>query len=336
MRRYIPIAVAKRISGRPVTVQSTDHAPVLSAIVLAAGRGERLMPYTQTVPKALLPILDRPLLDLVISQLERAGIGRIGVNAWHCASQITEFVQARSHGRLALDVRVERSPSGPAGALRLFSDLVRDSHITVVVSGDCLVALDVGALVARHLEANADVGVLTTQVREAERYGVVTSSANGKVLAWREKPRVPRWESMEVSCGVYTIAARSLVSLQDGPVVDFGRDLIEPLLTRGGTVVATHTNGPWRDIGTPSALLKANLEAVAGRYAIPQLRHETRHGRSIFIGESAVVEEGARILGPAVIGRGALVHATARVTRSLLLPGAEVKPGRVVEDEIVT
>jgi mannose-1-phosphate guanylyltransferase len=336
MHRRSPIAVAKRISDWRAAVGSEAHAPALSAIVLAAGRGERLMPYTKTVPKTLLPILDRPLLGLVVSQLERAGIERIGVNAWHRAPQVTEFAQARDRGHPELDVRVERCASGPAGALRVFSDLVRESDVTVVVSGDCLVALDVGALVERHLAADADVGVLTSRSCEAERYGVVAAGADGRVLEWREKPRVPKWESLEVSCGVYTIAARSLAALQHGPVVDFGRDLIEPLLARGGTVVATRARGPWRDIGTPRALLEANLEAAAGRYAIPELRHETRRDRSIFLGEGAVVEEDARILGPAVIGRGARVRATARVTRSLLLPGAEVTAGHVVEDEIVT
>lgn len=178
--------------------------------------------------------------------------------------------------------------------------------------------------------------MLTSRACDAKRYGVVTAGADGRVLAWREKPRVPKWDSLEVSCGVYTIAARSLASMANTPVVDFGRDLIEPLLARGGTVVATRARGPWRDIGTPRALLDANLEAAAGWYAIPELRHDTWRDQSIFLGEGAVVEEGALILGPAVIGRGARVRATARVTRSLLLPGAEVTAGQVVQDEIIT
>lgn len=336
MHRRSAIATTKRSSGWQAAVGSEARGPRLSAIVLAAGRGERLMPYTDTVPKTLLPILDRPLLDLIVSQLERAGIERIGVNAWHRARQVTEFAQARDRNRPALDVRVERCASGPAGALRVFSDLVTESDVTVVVSGDCLVALDVRALVERHLAADADVGVLTSRAFEAERYGVVSAGADGRVLAWREKPRVPKCQSLDVSCGVYTIAARSLASLHRAPVVDFGRDLIQPLLARGGTVVATRARGPWRDIGTPRSLLEANLEAAAGRYAIPELHHETLRDRSIFLGEGAVVEKDAQILGPVVVGRGARVCAAARVARSLLLPGAEVKPGHVVEDEIVT
>jgi NDP-sugar pyrophosphorylase family protein len=334
MHRRPSIEVAERISGRRAARRSESQAPVLSAIVLAAGQGERMMPYSETVPKALLPVLDRPLLDLIAAQLERAGIERIGVNAWYRAPQVTEFAQRRDRRSLALDVRVERRPSGPAGALRVFSDLVRESDVTVVVSGDCLVELDVDELVKQHLSADADVGVLTSQACEAERYGVVTSDTNGRVLAWREKPRVPKHELLEVNCGVYTIAPRALASLNDGPVVDFGRDLIEPLLARGGAIVTTPARGQWRDIGTPGALLEANLEAAAGRYAIPELLHDGDE-RSVFLGEGAVVQKEARIFGPAVIGGGALVGANAHVARSLLLPGAEVKAGDVVEDKIV-
>jgi mannose-1-phosphate guanylyltransferase len=320
----------------------------VSAVVLAAGRGERLRPYTDSAPKALLPVLDVPILGIIVSQLASAGVRRIGINAFHLARQVTNFADewSKELGGDGLEVRTEQSLTGPAGALRLFEDLIRTSAVTVVVSGDALAALDVGTLVQRHLDANALFGVLIKRMPKARRFGVVEAREDGGVVAWREKPPVPDHETHSVSCGVYTVSGSALDVLPTSGVVDFGVDLASPLLAGAYPLVATLQDGYWSDIGTPMALLEANLDAALGITGICHLdcrsglttarsrKHAMNADRAecIYVAEDVYLGRGVTIVGPAVIGSQAHVGDGAHIERAVLLPGASVPPGaRVVE-----
>jgi mannose-1-phosphate guanylyltransferase len=332
----------RRIERRDVKV---------SALVLAAGRGERLRPFTDTVPKPLLPVLDRPILSLILDQLLDAGIKRIGINASYLADQIVAGAEAfgPSDDRRSIEVRTEARPSGPAGALRVFSDVVQSSDVTVVVSGDAVIALDVAGLVERHLETSARFTVVTKKITNAGRYGVVEADGTGRVVAWREKPPVAVDEEHEVSCGVYAVAPDVVRQLSASDVVDFGLHLALPLLKDDRRVTSVPCAGYWTDIGSPQALHEANLAAVCGETGIVELNRVVAASRAMlrslpdsvtlegqaFIGRAAIVGPGATLVGPVVVGGGARVGAGARVERSVLLPGSEVPAGTEVVDRLV-
>jgi mannose-1-phosphate guanylyltransferase len=338
------------MSRMKLGTQSQCSDAAVAALVLAAGRGERLRPFTDTTPKPLLPVLDRPLLGLIVRQLTNAGIRRIGISASHLANQIVSFAAAEQKpgdGTL-LEVRIEPRPLGPASALRLFEDVVRGADVTVVVSGDVLAALDIASLVDRHLASRATLSVVTKKMPRVSRFGVVDANEQGRVVAWREKPSVPENEVHAVSCGIYAVAAEALDILPSIGIVDFGVNLALPLLERRDRVSAVPLVGYWSDIGSPSALRDANLAAILGMTGIreldrialghqPALDHRQNSGRTIgpvFVGERAELDR-CRVVGPAVIGAGSTVGRGALIQHSVLLPGAFIDPDCIVVGALV-
>ncbi|MGB3673655.1 MAG: NDP-sugar synthase [Candidatus Nanopelagicales bacterium] len=323
----------------------------MSALILAAGRGGRLRPFTDSSPKPLLTILDCPLLALIIADLFQAGITRIGINASYLGSHIARFAHSveRQYPALKLDVRIEDQLSGPAGALRAFRDVVRSSDVTIVVSGDALIERDFAGLVERHVATGAIFSVVTKAMTRAGRFGVVDSEPGGRVVAWREKPEIDDAEMRSVSCGVYALAPKALDVLSTATVVDFGPDLAVPLLRRGGRITSIPARGYWTDIGSPDALLEANFAALRGEIDVGALRSIAAGGiaryrteavipaveqEPVFLGRLARLDPGSVVLGPTVIGSGSHVASLAHVERSLLLPGCRIAGGDVVIDRV--
>jgi mannose-1-phosphate guanylyltransferase len=318
------------------------------ALILAAGKGERLRPHTAETPKALLPVLDRPILGLILGQLAGAGIDRVGINAFHHADQILAFARQWSmrHPGSTLDVRVEDRLTGPAGAMRTFADLIRASDLTIVISGDVLTPLDCDALIDNHSMTGVEMTVLVHSTTQAKRFGVVQVNSAGRVTSWREKPSVPDDEVCTVNCGVYAVSPSVLDVLPRAGTVDFGIDLVQPLLAEGRTV-ATVATDTWEDIGTPASLLKVNLDAAAGQSSLTELNElswrrlgdesSTRasaYGSTVYVGTNVHIASGARIIGPAVLGSDSRIADSAYIQRSVLLPHTRVLEGQRVISEI--
>lgn len=318
------------------------------ALILAAGKGERLRPHTARTPKALLPVLDRPILELILGQLAAAGIERVGINAFHHADQILAFARQWSmrHPRSTLEVRVEDRLTGPAGAMRTYADLIRASDLTIVISGDVLTLLDCDALIDNHTTARAEMTVLVKLTARAKRFGVVEVDSAGRVKSWREKPPVPDDEVCTVNCGVYVVSPSALDVLPRAGTVDFGIDLVQPLLAEDRTV-ATVATGAWEDIGTPASLLSVNLDAAAGQSCLPELNElawrrlrdgsstmASAYGNTVYVGTNVHIGSGALIVGPAVLGSDSRIADSAHVERSVLLPHTRVFEGQRVISEI--
>lgn len=245
----------------------------VAGVVLAAGAGARLAPLTRDIPKPLMPVLDRPLLEHQIKRLEAAGVDQICVNLHHHAAKI-----ARRLERIAPHAvhRIEPELSGPAGALPLFADLLAAYDAVLVASCDVLVEDDLAGLLAAHVNDGAALTFGAVRVSEARRFGVLDVDADGIVRATREKPDVPDDELHLVSAGVYCLGSDAIdqaVRLCRGSAtIDYASDLAPALLAAGFRVGTHRFDGYWRDVGTPASLSAANLDALEGR--IPWLRDQ--------------------------------------------------------------
>ncbi len=219
----------------------SNHAP-LRAAVLAGGLGTRLHPYTTVLPKPLVPVGERPILELIFGWLWRSGVERVDVCIGHLGELIqTYFSQAHTIPN-GLDVRWQREsePLGTAGALRSISDL---KETLLVVNGDVLTDLDPAPMLDFHHNRNAALTIATRRAQVATELGVIEHEG-AVVVGYREKPVLEYTASM----GVYLYEPRALASLTNGPL-QFP-ELVLRLLERGERVLAYMTNASWRHIGT--------------------------------------------------------------------------------------
>jgi NDP-sugar pyrophosphorylase family protein len=216
----------------------------MRAAVLAGGLGTRLRPYTTILPKPLVPVGDRPILELIFLWLARNGVERVDVCIGHLGELIqTYFSQAQTiPPRLDVHWQWESEARGTAGALRSIEDL---DDTLLVVNGDVLTDLDPAEMLAFHRSQAAALTIATHEAQVETELGVVEHE-RGIVVGYREKP-VLRYSA---SMGVYLYEPRALTALGEG-ACQFP-ELVLALLARGELVAAFESAAQWHHIGTPA------------------------------------------------------------------------------------
>ena len=232
----------------------------MDAVVLAGGRGTRLAPLTVTVPKPLLPLGERPIIDILITQLAAAGVARVIVCLGYLAPLMQAFLGDGSRWGVAIETRIEAEPLGTAGALRTLAGLTDDFF---VVNGDTLTDLDFQALAQAHRAAEAWATLFTPWVDEKVDYGVVTMDAAGALTEYQEKPR----RGYHVSSGVYALSRQIVPLIPPAGPYDMP-DLIRAAMAGGRRVLAHRTGAYWKDIGRLDHYEAAtrDFEADPGRF----------------------------------------------------------------------
>ena len=236
-----------RMNGsKPRNVRNGAHAtPARKAVILAGGRGTRLAPYTSVLPKPLMPIGDRAILEIVVEQLADNGLTDITFCVGYLSHLIRAVFDSRhSDARVRVSYVQEETALGTAAPLRLVDGL-DDSFI--LMNGDVLTNLDYGDLV-RHHQASGNLLTVATRERTIKiNYGVVHVGRNGsasRVEAWEEKPEVVS----HVSMGIYVLEPRALEYIPPDGYFDFP-ELVGELLAAGETVGVYPYDGLWFDIG---------------------------------------------------------------------------------------
>jgi NDP-mannose synthase len=214
------------------------------AIIMAGGEGARLRPYTTVLPKPLMPIGDRPVLDIVIRQLRRAKFERITIATGYLAELIEAFFRDGKVYDVPIDYFREREPLGTVGALALIEDL---DEPFLVMNGDVLTDMDYTALFEHHVASGAAVTVAATRRHVNISLGVMefgNPATPERLTHYIEKPTL----SYEVSMGVYCFAPRVLDHIEPNVRLDFP-DLILRLLALGERVNAWRPDVYWLDLG---------------------------------------------------------------------------------------
>lgn len=213
----------------------------MRAVILAGGLGTRLRPYTTVIPKPLVPVGGRPVLEHIIWSLHRSGIRKVDLCVSHLGSLIRLYLtQAGLPDDLELGFHWEDEPLGTAGALRTVPEL---TGTFIAMNGDILTTLNYAALIRHHEEAGAALTIATHGKTVDIDLGVIESS-DGRVTGYVEKPTL----NYAVSMGIYVYDARALAHLPDGPC-QFP-ELVLALLAAGETVATFSSDADWYDIGT--------------------------------------------------------------------------------------
>jgi NDP-sugar pyrophosphorylase family protein len=215
----------------------------LQAVILAGGKGRRLMPYTTVLPKPLMPIGEYPILEVILRQLARSGFTDVVICTGHLHELIKAYLAQRSYPGLELRFTHEEEPLGTIGPLRLVEGLA-DSFL--VMNGDILTDLDYRRLLAAHRRRKA-LATIATYHREVNvDFGVLEPDAGGRIRGFREKPTYP----FEVSMGIYAFRKEILRFVPEGRAFGFD-ELMLAMIAEGAPVYSFPYRGYWLDIGRP-------------------------------------------------------------------------------------
>ncbi len=230
----------------------------MKTVILAGGKGTRLAPYTTIFPKPLVPIGNRPILEIIIRQLVRQGFSDIVLSVGHLGELIEAYFQNghRNIPGLRLEYFRESLPLGTAGPLSLIPGL---TETFLVMNGDVLTSLDYRELVKFHRSRGAALTVAMHRKDVKVDLGVLETNETGELMSYREKPLF----SFDVSMGVYVYEARVLRYIPRGRFLDFP-DLVTCLLDNGESVVGFQSNAFWLDIGRREDYELAQQEFSSG------------------------------------------------------------------------
>lgn len=225
----------------------------MQAVILAGGKGTRLAPFTQVLPKPLFPIGNEPIAAILVQQLQHAGVKEIIMCLGYLGDLIIAYFQDGSHFGLPIRYVSEESPLGTAGPLKNISGLVDDF---IVVNGDELTTLDFSSLFTHHVKSQADMTIAVQKKDIAASFGELEIK-DGQVVAYREKPTLNYWASM----GIYVLNKRTLQLIPENKNFDIP-DLVQSLLQRQDRVMSFESEDFWLDIGTMDDLKKAQEAAT--------------------------------------------------------------------------
>lgn len=215
----------------------------MKTVILAGGKGTRLAPYTTVFPKPLVPIGERPILEIIIRQLVGQGLRDILLSVGHLGELIEAYFQngQRNIPGLQLGYFREQQPLGTAGPLALIPGL---DETFLVMNGDVLTTLDLQSLIRSHHEQRAALTIAVQQKDIRIDLGVLTVDDSGSLIAYDEKPLY----SFDVSMGIYVYEPSVLECIPRGQYLDFP-DLVKRLLEKGEKVSAYRSKDYWLDIG---------------------------------------------------------------------------------------
>jgi len=227
----------------------------MKAFVLAAGLGSRLRPITDTTPKCLVEIAGRPLLDIWLDALAKAGVNEVLVNTHHLAAAVEEHVAGRSMPPV---VRLSHEPVllGSAGTLRANRDFVANDDMFLAINGDNLTDFDVRVLVDAHRAGGTIATLSVFKTSRPSECGIVEVAADGRVIGFVEKPADP--PSDLANAGIYAFHPTVIDEIPEPSPRDVGFDLLPRLVGRARAVGLD--NSYFLDIGTPLALEQARNE----------------------------------------------------------------------------
>jgi mannose-1-phosphate guanylyltransferase len=328
----------------------------MEAVILLGGEGTRMRPLTYFAPKQLLPIAEVPLIERVVSWLRGAGVDSV---VFSLCYKPEAFQEAFPDGH-CLGARVayalEPEPLDTAGAIGYASSFLQSEQgPLIVVNGDVLTDIDIGALVAFHNDSAAKATVGLVEVEDPSRFGVVDISTEGLIRRFVEKPPKDAAPSNLANGGIYILDRDVISSIPKGRRVSVEREVF-PDLASQGVLFGLALEGYWVDTGTPASYLQANLDVVRGRLRQPGAQGTTASiGRNppapgarqlspgiwqrglpgtikgelvseCLLGEGVEIGEAARVEA-CVLGRRAVVGARCDLTRCVVMPGAWIGQG---------
>jgi mannose-1-phosphate guanylyltransferase len=302
----------------------------MQAIVLVGGKGTRLRPLTERVPKPALTLVDRPFLAYMIEWLAAHGVTEVVLACGFLPDVLREAL-AGEEERAGVRIRyaVEPEPLGTAGAIRFAADELGDEleERFLALNGDVLTDLDLSALLRAHDEWGAAATIGLHPVEDSAAFGLVSSGAGGEVLEFLEKTGERR--SGEVNAGMYALQRSVLDLIPPGENVSIERDVFPRLV--GNRLHGLLLDGYWMDIGTPERYLQASWDILEGRVAT---RVEPS-GHGVLVDPGAEVDDGATLGPRAVVGPDCRIGAGAAVVGSVLLEGATVGENARLVDSIL-
>ena len=337
----------------------------MKAMILAAGKGTRVQPITHVIPKPMIPILQKPVMEFLLELLKEHKFTEVMVNVSHLAEEIENYF--RDGQRFGVEIaysfegRIEDGELigdalGSAGGLKKIQDFQEFFDDTfVVLCGDALIDLDLTEAVRRHKEKGALASLITKRVPkdQVSSYGVVVTDENDLVQAFQEKPSIDNALSNMINTGIYLFEPEIFEHIPSGQPFDIGSDLFPKLVEIKSPFYSLPMDFEWVDIGKVPDYWSAIRSVLLGEVRQVEIPgKEVRPGiytglnvavnwdkvnvkGPVYVGGMTRIEDGASIIGPSMIGPSCCICEGATIDNSIIFDYSRIGPGVQLVEKLV-
>ncbi|MEM8613982.1 MAG: NDP-sugar synthase [Cyanobacteria bacterium P01_H01_bin.105] len=337
----------------------------MKAMILAAGKGTRVRPITYTIPKPMIPILQKPVMEFLLELLKQHGFNQVVANVSHLANEIEGYFRDGQRFGVELAYSFEGRITngelvgdalGSAGGMRKIQDFSPFFDDTfVVLCGDALIDLDLTEAVRQHKEKGsiATIVMKSVPIKQVPSYGVVVTDDTGRIKSFQEKPKVEEALSTNINTGIYIFEPEIFKYIPSGQEFDIGGDLFPKLVEANEAFYGITMEFEWVDIGKVPDYWQAIQDVLTGQVkgvGIPgqEVKPGVYAGLNVkanwdkiniegpvYIGGMAEIEDGATIIGPSMIGANCCICSGAMVDKSVIFEYSRIGPGVRLIDKLV-
>jgi len=324
----------------------------MKALILAAGFGTRLEPLTLAVPKPMVLLVNKPIMQHNIELLKKYGFKDIIANIHYFPEQVENFFGDGSPFGARLSYSYEKKLLGTAGGVKRMASILGGIDKTfLVLSSDALTDINLSHLVSFHKKKKALATIALAEVSEPSHFGVVITDEEARIKAFQEKPEKGKALSNLVNSGIYVFEPEILDMIPKEKFYDFGKELFPLLVEKGEAIYGFPMVGYWSDVGSLSQYWRANIDALQGRLhiGVPGRRatKTTWLGKRVkidktanfegpvLVGDRTIIERGVKIKGESVIGDKCIIEEGAEIKRSILWSDTYVGRGARIENSVI-
>jgi len=325
----------------------------MRAMILAAGLGTRLRPITYAIPKPMVPVLNRPVMEHIVRLLARHGFTEAIANLHWFPETIEGHFGDGSRFGVDLSYSREERLLGTSGGVRNAAGFLGDSFL--VISGDALTDIDLRAMREFHESHDGVATLATRRVEDTSQFGVAITGDDGRIQGFQEKPEPAEALSDLANCGIYMFRSHvfdhfpdpgtSAAAAADDPAefADWAMDVFPALMEADVPFYSHEIDAYWNDIGNLEELRQGNLDALHGAVEVdpgaPRVGDRVWSAvpldgvdvePPLLVGEGVELEDGVRLEGPAIIGEGCRIGAGAWIRDTIMLEGFELPPGEIL------
>lgn len=293
---------------------------IKKAMVMAAGVGSRLDPLTQKIPKPLVPVLNKPVMDILLQKLKDYGVEKVIANTHYLAEQIQNRYSKNSPIDIHFDYIHEETLSGTAGGVKKCEFFFDDVEDFIVVSADGLHDADFDKIVKSHKESGCIATMAISAVDHAEvcHFGVVVPTKEHYVSEFQEKPSIEEAKSNYINTGIYVFNKRIFDFIPKGEKYDFAKNVFPRLLEAGEKINTYRIYSYWSDIGTIEQYIQSNIDALSKKVLIKDPNIIRKYDSVYVIGENTKLPEDTSLLNNVVIGKNCTIGKNVKMENVIL------------------
>ena len=307
----------------------------MKAVIMAGGFGTRMRPLTINLPKPMVPMVNRPIMELIVELLKKHKLtDQIGV-LFYQPEIITEYFHDGADFGIQIQYKGAESDLGTAGSVKNCQSMIGKERF-VVISGDVLTDFDLTAAIQFHEKNKAKATMILARVENPLAFGVVITNKEGKIERFLEKPSWGEVFSDTVNTGIYILEPEVLDLIPERTDFDFSKNLFPLMLKEGMPLYGYVAGGYWADIGNLDQYRLAHQDIFAGKVEIgmPGTR-ANKVGKDIWTGENCHIDPSAKLSGTVVLGNRCNIGKNVKITNSVLGDGCQVEEGAVLTNAIL-